>query len=212
MANLIEACDWLLGPAPRRFGFWERRRLCAVRKPWWLRFRRDDLLHRQYADMPRLLREGFLTWGRIIHSNNALADEGREDCPAEVLYSMLPLRQVDVDILDATGSRLFDLKGTQPSDPDTRALAEHLTAEVTRRFGLRVPRELSDGMPCRCSSLMVFRRHLPLGILVDNIVPLLVPPEEPYCVMILPSRFWPEPFVEHWTRSLAVRRLAHWGM
>ena len=67
-------------------------------------------------------------------------------------------------------------------------------------------------MTCRCSSLMVFRRHLPLGILTGNIVPLLVPPEEPYCVMILPSRFWPELFVEYWKKGLAVRRLAHWGM
>ena len=158
MANLIEACDWLLGPAPRRFGFWERRRLCAMRQPSWMRGCPDEPLRRVYADMPALLRDGFLTWGTIIHANNALFAEGPEDHPAEVLYSLLPLHKVDLDVLLATASRLFDLKGTQPEDPDTRALAEHLTVETTRRFGLRVPSGLSGGMPCRCASLMIFRK------------------------------------------------------
>lgn len=212
MANLIEACDWLLGPAPRQFGFWERRRLCAMRQPSWMRGCPDEPLRRVYADMPALLRDGFLTWGTIIHANNALFAEGPEDHPAEVLYSLLPLHKVDLDVLLATASRLFDLKGTQPEDPDTRALAEHLTVETTRRFGLRVPSGLSGGMPCRCASLMIFRKHLPRGILVGNVVPLLVPPEEQRCVMILPSRFWPEPFIQYWESGIRWRRLTHWGM
>jgi hypothetical protein len=211
MANLIEACDWILGPSPRRFGFWERRRLCAVWKPLWLRFDRHDALHRVYADMPRLLQDGYLTWGMIIHANNALFEASRHDHPAEVLFSTLPLHKVKLETLEVAARRIFGLKGTQPEDPETRALAEHLTAETTRRYGMRVPRGLTDDLPCRCSSIMIFRRHLPRGILAGSILPLLVPTQEPYCVMVLPSQFWPEPFVQDWEAEIDARRSARSG-
>jgi hypothetical protein len=30
--------------------------------------------------------------------------------------------------------------------------------------------------------------------------------------MILPSRFWPEPFIQYWESGIRWRRLTHWGM
>ncbi len=42
------------------------------------------------------------------------------------------------------------------------------------------------------ASLLFFRKHLRGGVLSGGKLPLLVSPEHPGIVMMLPSKYWPE--------------------
>jgi len=181
----LRQCRRNLGEAPRRFGLWERLTYLTLFPPSWVW---SDPLLRLYTKQFRLLREGTLVWAHVVQANSLLFSPGPWDSPGEVIFCPNPGEGVTPEQLAPIAKRIYALKGTQPSDPRERHLADHLTNERTRRFGLRVPETLGATFPCYLSTLMFPRKHLPNRQLEHPFFPVLVLPEGE--VLFLPARYW----------------------
>lgn len=176
---------------------WDKFTYLYLRKPLWLHWDDHDKLHGFYHAAPKLFENGRVVWGHIVQANALLFKEGKSNCPAELVFSLDPRVDKNPEFLTLTAECLFELKGTEPDDEALAPFAEHLTDEMTRRFGVEVPLQLSGNVPCVLSTTMVFRKHLPNGMLSQSLMPILVDPDNPQAALILPARFWPKD-LEHW--------------
>ena len=170
----------------------EERAYVQVQPPPWVA---GDDLQRLVNDYPKLLQQGRVVWAHLVQANNALFAPGKSDSPAELIYD--PHGRMQPEDLAPLAQRLFQLKGTQPADPDEARIAQHLTAEISRAFGMPVPRGISpDGL--LLSTVLVLRKHLPNQRLSLGHVPVLISDACPGSVMILPGRWWPRALAEQW--------------
>ncbi|MGE4073401.1 MAG: DUF1444 family protein [Lysobacterales bacterium] len=172
--------------------------------PKWLTHR--DPLIEVSRNQALLLREGRIVWAALVMANNLLFKPGKEDCPALLVYSLDPWFESRPDELHAIARRIFELKNTQPTNPDLRALARLVTEESDRGMGWRVPEALTD-RDVRGSIFMVFRKHIPLGQMCGEFFPILVHPSTE-AVMILPFEGWPAELIKAWKPGSSERSLA----
>lgn len=147
-----------------------------------------------------LLSEGQVYWGAMVQANILLFEVGREDHPALAVYGTDRTFDPCPERLHAIGQRLFSLKNTTPDNPQDRRFAAMITDEMERSLGWRVPKRHTAGREVFCSASMVFRTHLPGGILRAGWFPLLVHPDTP-AIMIVPRRFWPPELVRIWSEE-----------
>ena len=118
--------------------------------------------------MKSVFRDGEVVWGHIIQANSQLFQPGDEDAPGELVYSLQDKNMVRTDQLAQLATRLFSLKGTTPTNPDLATIADYLTDQFIRVFGLDVPPSLCSGINCKISTTMFFRQHLPNGKVVQG--------------------------------------------
>ena len=167
--------------------------------PLWLLVRRHPL-RGQYLWQHRLLRRGRLALARVVAANRVLyrvpRDEGRFDAPAIVIYTF---DAADAPrwpgLLDRIAMRLTDSHDTA---------AEWFTNAVTEGggfpFAVLVPESFTEGARVYCTTVMVVRRHIPLGLLRAQWLPLLVSPTVRFSV-VLPLRFWSTGMRVAWKRD-----------
>lgn len=155
---------------------------------------KDDL-RKSFDLYPQLWQGGKVVWGCLIQANGALFEDGTFDAPGEVVYD--PNGRLDVAALAEASASLGQLKHTKPADPGLRAIADYLTNEMTRVRGMRVPLEMSP-QPLLVSTVFFCRHHLPLRKLAGAWFPLLINARYPGVAMVLPSRWWPDAFVDEW--------------
>ncbi|MEZ6049335.1 MAG: hypothetical protein R3C11_27905 [Planctomycetaceae bacterium] len=159
-----------------------------------------DKINIIFDEHKRLFKEGVIVWGHIIQANAHLFDSNDDhDCPAETVYSLSSNESANPEDLERIAHKLFSLKGRRPVRDDLRMIANYLTNESIRVFGFPVPADLAKRRNCRISTIMVFRKHLPVPFLNNTFFPLLVSPSNPYVAMILPSRYWTSPILSLWT-------------
>lgn len=198
--RLLETCRRNFGEAPREFSLWERTTYLKVPRPAWLGpFSRDDL-KLLIRNARNLYRDGVIVWGHVVQANELMFEDGNDNCPGEVVYSLDDSDRVPPMLLGEVASRIFQLKNTQPSDARLRHIADHLTNELTRVFGLSVPSSLSPFFRCRLSTTLFVRQHLPNRRLCAPYFPLIVNPVEPHVVLPLPERYWPESLRDFWVQ------------
>ena len=200
MHDLITECARNLGTAPRDFSLWDRLTYLHVAKPLWLRTDPADGLTILFRHMPRLFREGTVVWGHIIQANQLMFQEGKDNCPGELVYTLADAREVEPEYLQQVARELYSLKGTEPDDQQLAPIAEYLTDELIRVFGLAVPPVVSPGIRCRISTTFFVRKHLPGQRLCTPLLPIVVNPRDPHVAMPLPERFWPEELAEWWSQ------------
>lgn len=196
---VLGACRLAFGATPRNFSWWERwSYLYSFRPLWCTPGDPLGLFFRRRAD---LIARGRIVWGVTVQANGLLFEPGPADHPGEVVYSLDESVDAPLTSLVEIAARLYALKGTEPSDPEQAAIADYLTQETARHFGLPAPSTLTGGLPCAMSSVVFARRHLPNRRLSRGVYPLLLSPEEPRIAMPLPSRYWAAPFREWWIRE-----------
>ncbi len=161
-----------------------------LRKPWWLWLNRSDDLNIIFRHQKRLIREGIVTWGYAIQVNQMMFEVGNGNCPGELVYSLTLSEAVTPYYLAEISARLYALKGTNPMEPSLQGIAHYLTDELIRVYGLAVPDQLSPELPCKISTTMFFRKHLPQRRFITPLMPILVCPTEPHIAMPLPEFFW----------------------
>ena len=198
MQDWLHACNGNFGATPRELALWDRLTYLRVPKPLWLRLNPFDELRTLFRNLDTLFRDGIVVWGWVIQANCLLFDEGNDNCPGEILYSLDELNSVEHMNLEQLQHELADLKGTKPDDPELRQIAEYLTEETIRVFGLPVPSSISSKVRCRISTTLFIRKHLPKRVLWAPFLPVLVNRREPYVVMPLPERYWPDELVKWW--------------
>ncbi len=199
-AEILAQCARNLGASPRRLSLWDRLTYWRVVRPEWLYAHPNDELETLFLNLALLRRDGVVVWGHVIQANNLLFGPGGGDCPGEVVYSLDGARPVDPVALGEVALALGALKHTTPADPDQAAIADYLTNEWVRVYGLPVPRALSPRLACQISTVYVVRKHLPgpSGFLQRPLLPLLVHPGPPHVALVLPSRYWPPELVAWW--------------
>ncbi len=142
--------------------------------PSWMK--PDDGLREAVDRQELLLAHGTIVWAALVQANTLLFKAGPADCPAQVIYS----RDAEFDArpaeLRAIAQRIFKLKGSTPTDPREKAIADKLTNEMDRTMGWRLPVELTD-RPVFSAAIMVWRKHIPAGVLSGASFPVLVHPD-----------------------------------
>lgn len=169
----------------------------AGARPAWMRA--TDALSEAVDKQAMLLAEGKIVWGSVVQANNLLFKPGDSDHPAMLVYSREPELDARPAELRAIAQRIFKLKGATPRDPVERAIADKVTNEMDRTMGWRVPVELT-ARHVLSAAVMVWRKHLPDGVLTGATVPLLVH-DATKAVMIVPAQFWPEAIVKPWKKG-----------
>ncbi|MCG6157375.1 hypothetical protein [Rubinisphaera margarita] len=198
MSDVLAECVAKLGDPPRRVALW-RRPYLHVSKPAWLRQNPGDKLTTLFDHLPQVYSEGLIVWGHIIQANVLMFKPGADNCPGELVYCLDRTRHVQPKYLQELAHSLFRLKGTRPEDAELAPIADYLTDEYIRVFGLKVPRSISHSVPCRISTTYFVRKHLPQRRLCKPLMPIVVLPEKPHVAMPLPARYWPKELVTWWS-------------
>jgi len=160
----------------------------AGARPAWMR--PNDALSEAVDRQGLLLSRGKVVWGSIVQANTLLFKRGDSDLPAMIVHSREPELDPRPAELRAIAQRIYKRKGATPSDPVERAIAAKVTNEMDRTMDWRVPVELTARW-VMSAAIMVYRQHLPEGVLSGATFPLLVHADT-RAVMILPVEFWPE--------------------
>jgi len=171
----------------------EEQQAVRIIAPLWLD---RDPMRRTFFRHTDIWNGGLVGWGRIVQANNLLFGPGEDDSPADVLYDTsggLPYIA-----LREPATRLFGLRRGTPANAEEKAYADHLNDELTRAAGTAVPKSISE-LPLKISTVLIHRKHLPDGKLSLPYFPVVMNDKHPGAIMVLPSRWWPKWFSEHWT-------------
>lgn len=180
----------------RKFSIYDRLFYLNIRKPSWCDS--TDELEALFRNKWDLLENGNIVWGCIVQANVLLFEKGNNNCPASVVFSPNPATMIDLDTLAAAAKSIYSLKNTIPDDPKLKKIANTLTNELTRTFGVKVPKELCSKYDLYESTCFISRKHLPNKVLSRKLFPILVSNKQPYYCIPLPSRFWPDSLKDNW--------------
>ncbi|MEM7477126.1 MAG: hypothetical protein AAF483_19255 [Planctomycetota bacterium] len=176
--------------------WFQRRFYLNVKRPSWCK--KSDQLYGLFANSKQLLTDGVVVWAHLVQANRQLFEPGEHDCPASVVFAPNPRQVVEIADIGQASKALYQLKGTEPSDPDLKEFAENITDEYVRTFGLKLPDKLFPGAELYEATTFVSRKHLPNGVLTLGFFPLLVAQHSPYYNIPQPSRYWPEELIRLW--------------
>ena len=193
----INQCRTALGNAPREFSIyrgWKNK----MPKPFWLLFENDQCYNEILSQQDSLLKRGNIIWGGVIQANSALFSKGSFNHPAAVIYSFDCNVDKSPEIIKIIASELFSYKGMQTSNPEIQAFSDKLADEIETDLKLKIPEELTEGVECFYTSILVHRNHLPNNVLSMGVFHLLVNPEETEATMILPFKYWPKSLINLW--------------
>jgi len=175
-----------------------------------------DELYRQVEATEDLYRYGKVVWGVVIKSDAALTEpmsEEERDTPfanhrvscADILFD--PSGQARVEDLQAKASQLRDAIGTvnQPPNaaPDVAFYQLHYQDDTSRVFNLAYPASIA-ATNYRITTSWIWRRHLPNGMLSNNVVPIIIHTNayqnkaEQGEIMVLPSQLWDKAYYHYW--------------
>lgn len=197
--EMIAECANNFGTAPRSISLWDNLTYWRVVRPEWLYQNPNDQLETLFLNLSKLKRNGQVVWGHFIQANNQLFSPGKWDCPGEVVYSLHD-PDIGLEELSEIAAGLGALKHTEPADPERLVIADYLTNEWTRVYGLPVPTSISPKFRCQISTTYVVRKHLPKPdrCLQQRFLPMIVHPTT-HVALPLPSRYWPKALIEWWT-------------
>lgn len=156
----------------------------------------SDGLNEVVAQQRLLLTEGHIVWGALVQANGQLFQPGIEDLPALLVHSTDRHFDAHPQELRQVGQALFALKDTAPAEPELARLAALVTGEKERVLGLDLPPVLSS-CPVRAGVFMVYRKHVPTGMLRCGLFPVLTHPATPVAMM-LPFEYWPIELIILW--------------
>ena len=167
-----------------------------IRPPKWCRKSKDDLML-IYRDQKKLIDHGQVAIAMLVQGNVTLFKKGYEDAPANVVYSDDLRAENLLDRLRAAALKIFEMKGTEPEDPDALKFAKMVSYEYSRGFRITVPDKFAPDLNVTYTTIMVHRKHLPEGYLANEFFPLLIH-EESRAAMILPARYWSKELLADW--------------
>lgn len=168
--------------------------LCAQPPAW---MKESDGLNEILRRQTQLLAEGEIRWGALIQANKLLFTPGSGDSPALLVHSPDGYFDAHPDELRAVGRAMFELKGTNPADPVLKEAAQRVSDDADRYLGFTLPDVFSE-REIVAATFMVFRRHIPQGVLTAALFPILTHPST-QAVMIVPAEFWPLDLLVMWS-------------
>lgn len=129
---------------------------------------RDAMERRHNEFVQCLSHRGVRVVAALVQANNALFHPGRETLPCLVLITFDEMDDAGPYLLNLA-KRVFNLKETQPDDPDERFVADLVTDERAvfwRR--VKLPENFTGGPTVYAADLWVYRPYLPEGRLTSR--------------------------------------------
>ncbi|MCO4780823.1 MAG: DUF695 domain-containing protein [Candidatus Cloacimonetes bacterium] len=190
--DLIQELNKKLGPTPRKFSFLDKLIYLKVSKPLWAydEDSKSDKLNLLFENYKDVFINGIIVWAKVIQANQLVWEPGDDDVPGEIVYSFDEAINKNPKYLIPVAKKLFALKETKPEDRKLREIADYLTNERTRVFGLLVPSSLSEQHTCRISTTFFVTKHLHESYLKSSLIPVFVSPGKPYLAMPVPCKYW----------------------
>jgi len=201
MQSILDECRRLFEPAPRRFEGLHTRRYLHTVAPAWLRRQPRHPLWTSYRQEELLFREGEIVWGCLVAAHAWLWDTGKVDYPALVIYRPDSAFDGRMDELSQLGLRLQELQKDRPAGTEERRFVEMLDDVYSCEMGSTVPPSICGDTPCSSTLIMVHRKHLPNGVLVNRTLPILIHTAVTPAGVILPSRYWPPALQYAWQQK-----------
>jgi hypothetical protein len=169
--------------------------------PWWMIQQQDRRFCTLFRDQNILLQKGIIVWGHLIQANNLLFEPGKWEHPAVIVCSPKPLYEENLGELARIARELYELKDKNLDHPEMlelKSFGEIITNEMDCPFNVPIPSCLTMNQLVYFTSILVYRKHLPLGYLSSGWFPVLIAPDKTPAAMILPSRYWAPELVETW--------------
>lgn len=198
--SYLKECRARLGQPPREFSAEVIREIRVTYNPL-LSTHPWDSLMRTFFDQAKLRTRGEVAWALVTQANNLLYAPGMkgESHAATILHASPALD--DPSPLREIAAKLVSLAGKPQTYADSKA-AVAMMHPSRRKNWMPVPPSLTEGHEVYCSDILIFRKLLPQqpkgATLQKPIFPLLVAPEQTKMVLQVPSKFWPEEFVQFW--------------
>ena len=104
----------------------------------------------------------------------------------------------DSEFLAKLAEQIFSLKGTTPADEELAVIAQHMTDDIDRAQGLKVPASLTHGRRCILTTTLISRQHLPARMLCNPLIPIVVAEGDSSKILMLPGKYWPAGLKEWW--------------
>lgn len=183
-------------PGERKFGFFERNFYFRIYRPFWCD-KSDDLFD-LFENKWNLIDYGNIVWGHVVQANMLLFEKGKANCPASIIFAPDPKINPSFEQLSTAAQGLYRLKNTTPDDENLRKIADTLTDEMERTFGVAIPEEFCKGGQLYEASTFITRKHLPNKVLSKGFFPILVSHCKPFWCVPLPCRYWPQALIEYW--------------
>ena len=191
------------GPAPRKLGFFARRK----HRIWTPFGAVDPGFRRLWRDQRKLLDHGRIVWGHVVQASLFVYESGRRDGGAIAIYSLDPKADAEPSALAQTAMALDALRDHPPDDPDLVPFADLLNDEHEAPLRRPVPPQINHGLESVLTTLYLYREHLPSRVLRGRLLPLIACPEQTPALMVLPHWHWPWQFKASWHQSVAERNL-----
>ena len=145
-----------------------------------------------------LLRFGRVVWSAVVQANTGLLVSGENDLPANTLLSpSIYFDRNPAHLVDIAHS-LFEMKGSPPADPELRRVSEIVTNETNNASNELLPMKLADGHEVYLTTTIIHRMCLPRKTLSDNLLPMVICPEQTHANMILPRDMWAADMKRQW--------------
>ncbi|RZG45773.1 hypothetical protein [Acinetobacter wuhouensis] len=165
------------------------------KKPKWMDA--NDPLNAQYKHQSLLLNHGNIVWAAVVQANSLLFQDGPLNHPAHIIYSPTDNFDHNPEYLSEVASKIYSLKNTIPDDTQLNELAEMVTNEKERGLNWQLPSAFTNS-PIRSTTFVFAREHSPNRKLSIKLIPILIHPSTPVCMMV-PSIFWTPKFTKEWT-------------
>jgi hypothetical protein len=147
-----------------------------------------------------ILKRGDVIWAALVQANQALfyPDPENSNWPATVVYS--PDLAREPEALIPIAQQLYARKGGGSRNRDLRKIGAALAKETQSTARLKVPTSITGGARCAMTEVAFDRRHMPRGVLVAKVFPILVHRNWRWGVLV-PFWHWPNDYRElHWSR------------
>jgi hypothetical protein len=134
----------------------------------------------------------------VVQANEHIWQPGNYDVSAAVAYSHDAYFEDHLAELRDVADRLAALKETVPGDARLAPVVKAITAETASIVHVALPADFTGGRDVRVTYLYFPRQYLPDGYLAARELPVIVDASRSPGAIPLPSRFWPDAFVEGW--------------
>lgn len=190
-AGLLAEVERAVGRPPRRLSKLVRRygdplRARGAHPP--------DPTAKLYDHYRQTLKRGVVRWAAVVQANHTLYAPGRWSSMAQVVYA-----EDEVSLIETCeiAERTAATKGTMPTDPAVRKVADMLADEMERALDWPLPEALSGGRRAYTTITPVHRATVPDRFMGLGYFPVLADPATKYTAMV-PAAYWPEALVEQW--------------
>ena len=139
-----------------------------------------------------VIESGKIYYAHIVQANSRLFEDkafAMLTHPAVVIYSTDQYFEQNPLALSKLARFLFESRNT-----DNWA-GKILNNEYEYESNLQVPMEWTDGRVVYMTTVMIYRKHLPLGYLSDSLLPIIANPQSATAVFVVDVKYWTQPLI-----------------